>query len=237
MKLLVCDFDGTYYLNDLDIINNNEAIKEFQNNGNLFMLSSGRSFKSLKAMTTKYNIPYDYLSCSDGSILYDKFDNIIIKFDLEPSITDEFLSLSKYANVRKIQHSYPYDYSDTILNDTLIGLNIVIDNQNITDLFLDKYNEMKNNYPNYDFLVYSYDDITYFCLKNKGINKSSTIFSLKDKLGLINNNIYTVGDNENDYYMLKLFNGYYIGNPNDRIKEICISGYNNVSELISNIKN
>ena len=153
MKLLVSDFDGTYYLNDLDILNNNNLIKEFQANGNLFMLSSGRSFKSLKDMTKKYNIPYDYLSCSDGSILYDKFDNIIIKFDLEPSIKDEFLSLSKYANVRKIQHSYPYDYSDTTLNDTLLGLNIVIDNQNITDLFLDKYNEMKNNYPNYDFLV------------------------------------------------------------------------------------
>ena len=75
MQLIVCDFDGTYYTNEESILINNKYINEFRNKGNLFMLSSGRSFKSLKEMTIKYNIPYDYLSCCDGSILYDNKNN------------------------------------------------------------------------------------------------------------------------------------------------------------------
>ena len=54
MKLIVSDFDGTYYTNEKDILINNQYINEFRNNNNLFMLSSGRSFKSLKEMTIKY---------------------------------------------------------------------------------------------------------------------------------------------------------------------------------------
>ena len=33
------------------------------------------------------------------------------------------------------------------------------------------------------------------------------------------NDIYTIGDNDNDYPMLKEFKGYYIGNPNQNIKD------------------
>ena len=88
MNLLVSDFDGTYYLDDISILKNNLKIKEFRQKGNIFMLSSGRSFTSLKKMTEKYNIEYDYLSCCDGSILYDNNDNIIIKYDLNNSILE-----------------------------------------------------------------------------------------------------------------------------------------------------
>ena len=50
------------------------------------------------------------------------------------------------------------------------------------------------------------------------------------------NNIYTVGDSENDYYMLKNYNGYYIGIVNDRIKDVCIKGYNQVYELLDELE-
>ena len=85
MKLLVSDFDGTYYLDDNDIKLNNRVIKKFQNKNNLFMLSSGRSYKSLKEKVNEYQIPYDYLSCCDGSILYDKKGNIIEMYSLDKS--------------------------------------------------------------------------------------------------------------------------------------------------------
>ncbi len=235
MKLLVSDFDGTYYLNDNDIKLNNKRVKEFRKQGNLFMLSSGRSYKSLKEKTEEFNIPYDYLSCCDGSILYDKDGNIIDFFSLDKSIINEFLSLVKYAKVHNIQYSYPDDYYDNLKDDTLIGCNIVIMNEDITDTFVNNYLKMQTKFTNYDFLIYSYHDRTFYCLKNKGINKSSTINVLKEKLNLKENTIYTVGDNDNDYYMLKHFNGYYIGNPSDNIKNVCLKGYDSVSNLVNDI--
>ena len=231
MKLLVSDFDGTYYVDDINILKNNLKIQEFRSNNNLFMLSSGRSFNSLKSMCVKYNIEYDYLSCCDGSILYDKFDNIIVKYDLNKEIIDEFLKLKELAKIKKIQYSYPDDYYSDIKDESLIGCNIVIENQEINKEFLDKLNELEKKYLEYDFLIYKHDDVTFFCLKNKGINKSTTIKYLKESLSILDDNIYTFGDNENDYYMLKYFNGYYIGNVDNKIKEISLKGYNQVYEF------
>ena len=139
MQLLVSDFDGTYFLNEEDIKINNQMIKQFMEKGNIFMLSSGRSFKSLKEMTQKYHIPYDYLSCCDGSILYDKNDNIVIKYNLNSGIIQEFLNLQKEIFVKKVQHSYPDDYYDTYHEGTLIGLNLVVENENITKILLQIY--------------------------------------------------------------------------------------------------
>lgn len=236
MKLVVSDFDGTYYIDEFNILKNNNKIQEFRQNGNLFMLSSGRSYTSLKKMCLKYNIEYDYLSCGDGSILYDRFDNIVIQYNLNQEILKKFLNLKKLANIERIQYSYPDDYYASYQNNSLIGCNIVIKNEKITNSFLNNFNLLKKNYLNYDFLSYKHDDVTFFCLKNKGINKSTTVNYLKDNFNINQEDIYTFGDNENDYYMLKLFNGYYIGNPDPRIKNICLKGYNQVYEFFDEKK-
>jgi len=237
MKLLVSDFDGTFYLDDVSIKDNIKRINKWIDDGNLFMLSSGRSFTSLKNMCLKYNIKYDYLSCCDGSILYDKDGNIVSSYSLNNSILKDFLSLETLAKIDRIQYSYYDDYYSELRNDELIGCNIVIENENITDLFKNEFNNLKNSYQDFDFLVYAHDDVTYFCLKNKGINKSTTVSYLMEKHNLDKENIYTVGDNDNDYPMLNLFNGYYIGNPNERIINTCLRGYNFVHELIDSIEN
>lgn len=236
MNLIVSDFDGTYFVDEKNVLKNNEKINKFRANGNLFMLSSGRSFTSLKSMCLKYNIEYDYLSCCDGSILYDKFDNIIIKHDLNQGILEEFLKLQELVLIERIQYSYPDDYYSNFKDNLLIGCNIVIKNENITNSFIVSYHKLQNKYKNYDFLSYKHDDITFFCLKNKGINKSSTINYLIEQLGIKHDNIYTFGDNENDFYMLKLFNSFYIGDPDPKIKEVCSKGYNQVYEFFDEKK-
>ena len=235
MKLLVSDFDGTYYTDDISILKNNEKIKVFRKNNNLFMLSSGRSFNSLKKMCEKFNIEYDYLSCCDGSILYDKENNIIIKFMLNQDILKEFLNLKKIVKIERIQYSYYDDYYPKYIDDNLIGCNLVIENDEIKEEFLKEFYKLQNKYKDYDFLVYKHDDVTFFCLKNKGINKSTTINFLMEKYKLNKNDIYPVGDNENDYPMLSLFNGYYIGSPDKKIVDACRNGYNHVYELIDDI--
>lgn len=234
MKLLVSDFDDTFYTDDINILKNIKELEKYKKN-NLFMLSSGRSFNSLKKMCLKYNIPYDYLSCCDGSILYDKNNNIVVKYSLNEKILEEFLKLKELVNILTIQYSYPDDYYDTYLDNNIIGCNIVVLKEMISNEFLKKFHKLKRKYPDFDFLEYTHANITYFCLKNKGINKSTTVYYLKDLLNINQNDIYTIGDNDNDYPMLKEFKGYYIGNPNQNIKNVCIKGYNQVFELIKTL--
>ena len=231
MKLIVSDFDGTYFVDEVNILKNNEYINNFRSNNNLFMISSGRSFKSLKEMTEKYNIKYDYLSCCDGSILYDNKDNILVKFTLNNSILKKFLSLKKYAKIERIQYSYDDDYYSLRKDLDLIGLNYVIKNVYVTSKFLKEFNKLKEMYDEFDFLAYSHEEITFFCLKNKGINKSSTVKYLKDYLNLNYDDIYVFVDNYNDYPMLEYFNSYYIGEVTDDIKKVCKQGFNQVYEF------
>ena len=232
MELIVSDFDGTYLVSEDKLIENNKRIHEFRKNKNLFMLSSGRSYASLKEMTLKYNIEYDFLSCCDGSILYDNKGNIIKQFDLDNTILKKFLGLKKYSKIERIQYSYKDDYYDHFLNNSLIGCNLVIRNDEITNKFLKKFEDLKENNKTYDFLQYRHDEITFFCIKNKGINKSSTIKVLKDLYNLDYEDIYVFGDNENDYAMLSSFKGYYIGSVDDRIKNVCLKGYNQLYEFL-----
>ena len=43
-KILVSDYDQTFYLNDEDVEKNKIAVKDFRNKGNIFVFATGRSF-------------------------------------------------------------------------------------------------------------------------------------------------------------------------------------------------
>ena len=43
-KLLISDYDQTFYLNDDDIENNKIYVNKFMNSSNLFAIATGRSY-------------------------------------------------------------------------------------------------------------------------------------------------------------------------------------------------
>ena len=59
-KILISDYDRTFYLNDNDMEKNKIAIKEFREKGNLFVIATGRSYFDFRNKAILYNIDYDY---------------------------------------------------------------------------------------------------------------------------------------------------------------------------------
>ena len=63
MKLLVSDFDGTLFIDYPSLEKNIHAIQRFREEGNLFVINSGRNYTSLMKeikqyqMDLKYSIP------------------------------------------------------------------------------------------------------------------------------------------------------------------------------------
>ena len=43
-KILVSDFDGTFYLKNVDINNNIKNVEKFRSQGNIFIIATGRSY-------------------------------------------------------------------------------------------------------------------------------------------------------------------------------------------------
>ena len=44
IKLLISDYDQTFYLNDEDIEINKKAVDKFRKDGNIFIIATGRSY-------------------------------------------------------------------------------------------------------------------------------------------------------------------------------------------------
>lgn len=60
-KILISDYDETFYQSDIDIKKNIDEVTEFRTLGNLFVLATEKNYVDLKQKIDKYEIPYDYL--------------------------------------------------------------------------------------------------------------------------------------------------------------------------------
>ena len=233
MKLLVTDYDGTLLINDDDLRKNIIYLKKWQQDGNLIMISTGRSYSSIKNQVDLYKIPYDYLSCADGSIIYDKNNNILKMFEMDNEIIEPFKNFYKDLNYEEIQFSYPRGYSNILLSDKeLLGINVCIATVNYTKNIVNNFTKMSKKYPKYHFLNYMHPNFSYLCIKPFGVDKSSTVDYLCSKLDLTNDNVYIIGDSYNDFEMIKKYNGVAMENSCDEILNITKKKYSSVSEYI-----
>ena len=236
MKLLVTDYDGTLFIDESDIKENIKHLKKWQENGNLIMISTGRSYPSIKNQVDIYNIPYDYLSCADGSIIYDKNSHILKMYEMNKEIVETFKKFYQDLNYEEIQFSYPTGYANILLNNkNLLGINICLSNENYTKKTVNDFDLMSKKYPDYHFLKYMHTNFSYLCIKPKGIDKSSTVDYLKDELNLNENDIYIIGDSDNDVEMIKKYHGVGMNISCPSILNIVKKLYPSVRDFIEDI--
>ena len=235
MKLLVSDYDGTFATSEEDIRINCDMLTKYISRGNMFVLSSGRSLASLKRKVETYNIPYNFLATCDGSFLFDKDGKLLMADTMEHDILDKLEDLKKIKIYDRIDYAYVEDYGRVYDPDKKIGcVTAVVEDKNLTKEFLDEFEKLKRENPNYDYIVYGFNGITYYGVKPKGNNKSTPIKFLERKLKLSSSDIYTVGDNLNDVEMIRDYNGYAIGN-NEEVIRNAVDRYGAVHELITDI--
>ena len=60
-KILVSDYDNTFYINEYDIKNNIQNVEKFRNKDNIFVIATGRSYYDFNKKLKEYPIKYDYL--------------------------------------------------------------------------------------------------------------------------------------------------------------------------------
>ena len=82
MKLFVTDYDGTLFVDEISIKENIKMLLELKKKNIKIVINTGRSYPSIKNQLDTYSIPYDYLICADGSILYDDIGNILKLYEL-----------------------------------------------------------------------------------------------------------------------------------------------------------
>ena len=228
VKVLVADFDKTYYLDNLDIQKNNELVKEFRNNGKLFVIATGRSYYDFLKKKNKYNVLYDYVLLNHGATILDNQDNVLFNFPIKenPLKIKEFLELSKsilYFCCSALESRVDFNYKD--LTKIAVRYLPLVDIPKIK-------NNLDNNFKNINVYLVSSNLLE---IISSDIDKSKAISLLINKLNISKDNVYTIGDSYTDINMINDFNGSIMTNSIDELKKLKVKQYKSVSNLIKDI--
>jgi len=161
MEVLVSDYDGTFYTNDKDIYINCKKVKEFIEKGNIFVLSSGRSYESLVKKVNEYNIPYNYLATCDGMYLFDREDKLLYSTKMNEVIDERIISLIDSKLYDRLSYSYPDDYKEKLEDDIeYASITLLIKGRKGNIELEREFDEIKKEVTDYDFFKYVYGNET-----------------------------------------------------------------------------
>lgn len=229
-KVIVSDYDQTFYINDEDIEKNKIAIKEFRDKGNFFIIATGRSFGDLKRKVKEYNIQYDYCIIDHGATILDKNDNILFSFSMDNDI------------IEKIKNDMLLEKSINHFCCSLLESRVDFNYKNLTKIHA-RYNSKKEamdinesiNKKYYKYVnSYYVTENSIEIISNK-TNKSKAIELLMDKLDIEAKNVYTIGDGYSDIEMVKDFNGYCMKDSVEELKNVAKKEYTSVSYLVKEV--
>lgn len=223
MKLLASDYDNTLKCNILNLRINIYYLKKFIEDGNIFLLNTGRPYNSIIKEINKYKIPYHYLSCNDGNILFDSNNNILYLSSLDNII---------YEELKKLKKIYKMSINTIKYLENVLEYEIII--SKLDKLFLLKLDKIMIKY-NMCYKVFNEGEIHIY-IYHKDISKSKPIELVSNLENISKNNIYTIGDNINDLEMLRDYNGYAIASAKEEIREIASNSVVSVSCLIRKLR-
>lgn len=235
MKLFITDYDGTLLIDPINLKINKRYINKLHKEGYIIVISTGRSFESIKKQVTKNKIYYDYLTCCDGAITYDKNDNLIYYSKISTSIIKELLKFNEKYPCNFIQYTYLDRYDNYYNKDEILcGMNLVYE-LNLDSKIKNEFIELNKLHKNYNFIIYGYDNVNYLCCKNKNVDKAYGVNYLINLLQA--DEVYVIGDSDNDYEMIELFNGCSIINEESKCNLVSKKIYHQCYEYMDDILN
>lgn len=229
-KILVSDYDQTFYLDDEDIEKNKKSVEDFRKKGNIFAFATGRSYFDFMNKAEKYKLKWDYLIINHGATILDKNNNIISNYTIDNNIIkniEKDLEIEKSINnfCCKLENSRT-DFDDKDL--TKIHAKYEKDKaEQINSLINKKYSEFVNCY----FVSGNAVEI----ISNKTC-KSDAIAEIAQIEKINQEDIFTIGDGYSDIEMIKNYNGYCMEESVQELLKICSEKIvKSVSELIEKI--
>ena len=197
MNLIVSDFDGTFY--DENYNKNINLIKKYDCD---FVIATGRNIQSLKQ---DLKIDCKYYICNDGGYILDNNYNLIYRNYISKATVEKIYSRMFDLNY----NDYFFDNLETFSKQIINNINKISvkikDNNSINDM---------------EYLLKDLDDV-YAYISTNWINILS-IDSKKENaieyISKLNNydKIIVIGNEINDYEMLKNYDGYLISSENNK---------------------
>ena len=228
MKILASDFDETIYFPDnIEKTKENvKAIKEFISKGNIFCIITGRNYTDLKLLLNENKIPYTYLICEDGAKIFNNVDYCLDTVLLEK---DEIEIIKKLLDEEKCDYYLDDGYNKTEYLDDCVKIVVNCsdeeEKEKLVNIIKDKID------------IHVYASRVHINIIDKSVNKENALKRLFNLEELDYNNLYVIGDNDNDYEMLKTFNGGVIRKHHKKLNSLNKKEYESLSDYIEELLN
>lgn len=229
MKILVSDYDKTFYTDEYQVKENIKAVKDFMKE-NVFIIATGRSYRDFNEVKELYNLKYNYLIINHGATIL-KDENIIYNCSIDNEIKNKILN---DLDLDKAIYTFACSLKESRIpldKDNLTKIHVNYGNIALARKIKKYIDENYNQYVN----VFLIDEHKAIEIVSANVSKASAIDKILkiDKIDF--SNIYTIGDNYNDLEMVKKYKGCAIVNSVDIIKQSAIKEYNSVADLIEEL--
>ncbi|MGL5346556.1 MAG: HAD-IIB family hydrolase [Peptostreptococcaceae bacterium] len=233
-KLLASDVDGTLFVNEDVHIKSIEYIKQFREDGHIFLLCTGRNLGGVKHLINNYDIEADGFVLCNGSVVLDKNFEIIHNEKIQDKIIKKVFEESKDAQ----EFNFYFGDSDNIYIVDGYNSNPIISameiREDMTVVTIDEEEFYKNEYTantigvelksgciekTHNKLVQLesllgeyvslYRNQNFIDIAPKGCSKSEGIAKVLDKYEVEDNNVYVIGDSWNDASMFEKYKNSY----------------------------
>ena len=260
MKIAVSDFDGTLFFHQDDTIPqvNIEAVKKWRKAGNIFVLCSGRDFRSLMYEVKNHDLEYDFIICNNGGTLFNKDLNIVKSFPLDKKMLTKLVYSDIAANSWHIMYSAVDKMRTTINSEKsqllkyfnspkfknqeiikIVSIEQALSQMQPVQISLAYENEQiakiyaERIENEFDGAFSAHLNLNCIDVCQKNITKASGI---KELLKIYPQwhtaDIFTIGDAQNDISMIKKFNGFSLNSATVYVKQYASKLYDNVAEML-----
>lgn len=209
MKLLVSDYDDTIKI--MDFFGHNhipkgtiKSIKEFRNEGNIFMIATARTYKSIMYEINDYEIPYDFISCLNGAAIFDKngllYSKDMVELNIE-KLKQIYTCIYKIEQIKESDRTLYYS----------IYIKLLESSKRIIE-YLKSVNVCINSYFFHKLNIVS-----------PMSDKVDSIKFIQKLLDIDDNDVITIGDGSNDLSMIENYYSFGITKlfPNHKILKNC----------------
>ena len=225
MKILASDYDNTLYVQNEEIYKKNiQYVKEFRDKGNLFIVITGRSYQGIKDELTENNILYDYLICNDGAKIFNKNDEVLKTEELD---IEKINKCKKILDEEQLENYIEDGFKKLETPKNCIKVVGIYDNKQHAKKVLDKIKKEVD--------VYAYLSTRYINIIASHVNKCYGLENLLKIENLSAENLTVIGDEINDYEMLKKFNGVTMKNHGPELDELNLKEYETLYEYIEEL--
>lgn len=214
LKILASDYDGTLYFHDENPhyrIKDLEKIAEFQRNGNLFGLCTGRPLYGILPFIPN-NLQLDFFILNSGAVILDKNHNEILKkaipletlkemMMLYPDFAYSILTEDKMY-VREFKEDMAgreylglFNSADDLADHEILGISFHIDNETRIPKIIASLTQFTT--------LSAYQNRNDIDCVAVGCSKGSGIKALQEHYHLTDQQVACIGDSYNDLPMLE----------------------------------